>query len=77
MIKDEYLEELQQVNWDSLDLAGAKQMFEKLARQWDFENKIDKDIEIANGMTSVNKIMTFAWNCCLVGLGHKVMSYGR
>jgi hypothetical protein len=77
MIKDDYLVELQQVDWDSLGLVGAKQMFEKLARQWDFKKKIDEDIEIANGMTNVTDIMTFAWNCCLVGLGMKVMSYGR
>ena len=77
MIKDEYLVELQQVDWDSLDLASAKQMFEKLARQWDFKDKIEDDIDIANGMTCKTKIMKFAWNCCLKGLGLKVLSYGR
>ena len=73
MINDQYLTELQQIDWDSLDLAGAKQAFEKLARQWDFKDKIEDDIEIANGMTTVTEIMKFAWNCCLVGLGMKVL----
>ena len=77
MIKDSYLTELQQVNWDPNDLPGAKQKFAEMARKWDFNKKIEEDIKIANAMTSVTKIATFAWNCCLVGLGMKVLSLSR
>jgi len=77
MVNDTFVTELQQVSWDPNDLPGAKQTFDELARKWDFRKKIEEDIKIANAMTSVAKIEQFAWNCCLSGLGMKVLSLRR
>ncbi len=73
---DGFLADLQKIG-DARDLT-AQELKDQLIgsiKVWDFTDKRDIRIDQMNQIQNKERMMFFAWNSCLKGLGHKVYNY--